>query len=692
MSTKGKTRTAVDYNNDRKGNKSKTTAAPKTVADLADFDLSLGDGGLGWNNLDLKFYELTAMLSAPTSGLNANQARLQQKQAVSIAIGKLLDLAQQECRRLLVEGNAKAAVEGGLKTLKLKEEYYGPGSLQLVPSYFHMARTNQYMDKFKAAEEFLSLAQWTILKHPDADVSLKAELHQTFGLLYASDSKLDAALKQLTCATYYLSVMNGPQHILTSFGYFDLGNVFAAKSAMENAMAFYDKVKEIWHAHLLQSLKLIHEAQQSETDMNPDSVLPYATPAAFGDENLQDAVKMLRGIVGLQCERFGRVHPSSGRAEEVLGMFMLWNGDAVSALDSMLRALEVSKRVYGDRHPNTSGIRSLLLQFGLTVPDDTSNVLQALEEQEEDEEDEEDQTVEPPAAADTTTTTEQQEEQQAAPEEPAQSSPPAEEAVQSQPPQQPKGELWKALKDKFPPTEKGPEGRAKRMELFTQFDPNGNGYLSLAEIDAGCRKILQLDELTNDLAPILIRAFTAAKDAHQRKGKKKKHDDDYVEKSEFRLFFVNLRVYFELWSMFDAIDTGDDRRVNFDEFQQAVPTIESWGVKIDDAKAEFDTIDKNSGGQILFQEFAEWAMKKNLDLPDDGDSDEENSEEQQAEEPAAATEEAAAEEQPPANEDAAAEPPADENAAAEPAADDETTDAAPTADDSEPTETTESTA
>jgi hypothetical protein len=244
------------------------------------------------------------------------------------------------------------------------------------------------MDKFKAAEEFLSLAQWTILKHPEADVSLKAELHQTFGLLYAADGKLDAALKQLTCATYYLSVLNGPMHVLTSFGYFDLGNVFAAKSSMENAMAFYDKVKEIWHAHLATSLKLIHEAQNTETDASPDSILPFSTPASFGEENLQDAVKMLRGIVGLQCERFGRVHPSSGKAEEVLGMFMLWNGDAVSALESMLRALEVSKRCYGDRHPNTSGIRSILLQFGLTVPDDTSHVLDIADEGESSEEDE----------------------------------------------------------------------------------------------------------------------------------------------------------------------------------------------------------------------------------------------------------------------------------------------------------------
>lgn len=33
--------------------------------------------------------------------------------------------------------------------------------------------------------------------------------------------------------TYFLTVLNGPNHILTAFGYFDLGNVFAAKSSMD---------------------------------------------------------------------------------------------------------------------------------------------------------------------------------------------------------------------------------------------------------------------------------------------------------------------------------------------------------------------------------------------------------------------------------------------------------------------------
>ena len=49
-------------------------------------------------------------------------------------------------------------------------------------------------------------------------------------------------------------------------------------------------------------------------------------------------------------------------------------------------------------------------------------------------------------------------------------------------------------------------------------------------------------------------------------------------------------------------------------------TIELWvGEKIEDMEAEFDKIDTNAGGQILFTEFVDWALEKNLDLEDDID-------------------------------------------------------------------------
>ena len=58
------------------------------------------------------------------------------------------------------------------------------------------------------------------------------------------------------------------------------------------------------------------------------------------------------------------------------------------------------------------------------------------------------------------------------------------------------------------------------------------------------------------------------------------------------------------------------------------PVIEKWtGEEIEDMEAEFDGIDSNEGGMILFQEFCNWAFSKNFDLEDDIDIESEDAEE-----------------------------------------------------------------
>ena len=66
--------------------------------------------------------------------------------------------------------------------------------------------------------------------------------------------------------------------------------------------------------------------------------------------------------------------------------------------------------------------------------------------------------------------------------------------------------------------------------------------------------------------------------------------------------------------------TGD-HKVDINEFKLALPTLEKWGVKIANPESEFKKIDKNGGGVIMFDEFCEYAIKKNLDLEDDDDFD-----------------------------------------------------------------------
>ena len=80
-----------------------------------------------------------------------------------------------------------------------------------------------------------------------------------------------------------------------------------------------------------------------------------------------------------------------------------------------------------------------------------------------------------------------------------------------------------------------------RKQLFTRFDPNGNNFLSLAELDKGLLVQFKLDG-DSDFAvkrckPAILRAFQAAKDVSGDGG----HDADYVTRGEFRLLLVYLQ-------------------------------------------------------------------------------------------------------------------------------------------------------
>jgi len=174
---------------------------------------------------------------------------------------------------------------------------------------------------------------------------------------------------------------------------------------------------------------------------------------------------------------------------------------------------------------------------------------------------------------------------------------------------------WASINEKLP-YQRTPEQKAKRRELFNQFDPNGNGYLSLAEVDKGMLDVLQCETLF-DCKPAVMRAFQFAKDKHPGSSV----GEHYIEFREFRLFLQSLRQYFEYYQAFSRIDTGDDNRVSKEEFtsDKIKTCLETWVGPIEDLEAEFEAIDTNGGGQILFTEFVDWALEKNLDIEDDID-------------------------------------------------------------------------
>jgi len=133
-------------------------------------------------------------------------------------------------------------------------------------------------------------------------------------------------------------------------------------------------------------------------------------------------------------------------------------------------------------------------------------------------------------------------------------------------------------------------------ELFSRFDYNGNGILSLAELDKAI--VETMPEYAHD-KPAIMRAYKAADTSR----------DGFIEFNEFKLFMKLLKQYHQYSILFSKLDFDHDKRVSLNEF---IKGHNLAGIIIDDsnAKAEFQKIDTNSGGYILFDEFCIYMAKK----------------------------------------------------------------------------------
>lgn len=142
---------------------------------------------------------------------------------------------------------------------------------------------------------------------------------------------------------------------------------------------------------------------------------------------------------------------------------------------------------------------------------------------------------------------------------------------------------------------------AGKMKLqWDTIDDNRSTKVSLAEIGGYVKKVFG-EELHN--APALMRAYkkTCLRDGD---------GDDWVERNEFPALLRNILYFNRAYVAFDEIDSGDDRRIDFDEFKAGLEHVGLDAMEEEEAKTEFEGMDKNDGGQILFDEFCAWLAEK----------------------------------------------------------------------------------
>ena len=170
-------------------------------------------------------------------------------------------------------------------------------------------------------------------------------------------------------------------------------------------------------------------------------------------------------------------------------------------------------------------------------------------------------------------------------------------------------EVGTKLQETMPqPTLVLPDKTARRA-LFNKIDNNGNGGLSLAEIDKAVvggviGEALGLPDFEHK--PALMRAYKAADTSH----------DGFIERDEFSKLLSYLVYFNNLWHKFEQIDSDHDRRINAEEFTAGCATL---GLELSAAEAadEFAVVDSDGGGMILFVEFCSWVAKREAEATED---------------------------------------------------------------------------
>merc|ERR1711871_1091224 len=216
---------------------------------------------------------------------------------------------------------------------------------ELVPAYLLLAEANLGLRRYKAAEEFLSLANWSVLQNPECSNLIRSQLHRNFGKLYAGQGKHHEALKQLAHDIYFSSLEVGPEHIDTAAGYFHMANIFRSQNRVENSLAFYDKVIDIWY-------KFLSNVRSNTQDID-----------VLGEAQIAEAMDMLKTVWQLREKFLGAEHIATGESRFTLVLLFLFVGEAQPALGHISAAKGIYMQHLGEDHPSTKDVESVLSQL-----------------------------------------------------------------------------------------------------------------------------------------------------------------------------------------------------------------------------------------------------------------------------------------------------------------------------------------
>lgn len=254
---------------------------------------------IDWIGIHEKICQLLIPLRMPVPFISGSEKERQyQNQQQNLRQKQMIELTRTAGQKLLFEGKYEYAIPAAMQSLKFSIAVFGLDSIHLVPSYLILGEACIGLGRLKQAEDYLSQAQWTVVKTPECENDIKSRLYRNLGMMYATQGNDDEALRYLAEDIYHASLAFGTDDIRTSGGYFHMANVFYRQDKLDVAFSLYLQLTTIWYDHLLMLVKQRIRVPPPPTGIGPAQVTQQDEDFDFLDEAQgAEAVQILNAIL-----------------------------------------------------------------------------------------------------------------------------------------------------------------------------------------------------------------------------------------------------------------------------------------------------------------------------------------------------------------------------------------------------------
>eukprot|EP00090_Calanus_glacialis_P011768 TRINITY_DN20162_c0_g1_i4.p1 TRINITY_DN20162_c0_g1~~TRINITY_DN20162_c0_g1_i4.p1 ORF type:complete len:189 (-),score=61.02 TRINITY_DN20162_c0_g1_i4:146-712(-) len=176
---------------------------------------------------------------------------------------------------------------------------------------------------------------------------------------------------------------------------------------------------------------------------------------------------------------------------------------------------------------------------------------------------------------------------------------------------------WDTIMELLPVGE-GDDYEERVKEMFELFNVNDQKGLTVFEIENGVVDMTQTGDMF-DSEKAINDSFSHAS---RLKWEKEKSMMDKLDYTQFKLFLRILRMTYNFYEAFNYVDSDGEHIITRDTFCEDATkkVLERWLGPREDWAEEFDSIDmtnKKGDGNVLFREFFDWALNKNIDFQGD---------------------------------------------------------------------------